>query len=192
MASKAKKAALRKETLRKERYVEYIVGIGFFLLLCWMIFLYPHVFVDIRLVLMLLFRPGLFLTPLLFKIISGDNFSIRDNLGYNFTRVFLAYMMVTMPVGNTIVTSFLFSNYLFAQHESKTVILEPFNIRESRSRSGKYSHLDVEYDGIVKQINLGDTPLEEITNKSLNMTISKGLFGYYIIIGHTLTTKHNK
>src|SRR5689334_11633746 len=106
-----------KADLRKERYVNYIVLLGFVLLFVWMLFLYPHVFIDIKLVLMLLFIPGLLLTPVLYKkllAISGYQFFIKNNLAYNVAMSFLAYMLVTIPAGNFVVTTFLYSNFLFA------------------------------------------------------------------------------
>ena len=191
-----------KVDLKKERYINYFVMFGFGLLLTWMLFLFPNVFVDIKFVLMLLFIPPLLLTPLLYKkllSVSGYKFSIKNNFRYNFTMGFLAYMLVTIPIGNFIVTSFLFSNYLFAQVETKTIIVEPFDIRESYSRqnkradifSRKYSHFEVGYDGIEKRINFGETSLDSIANKSLSIKVSKGLFGYYVIRAATLTTKQS-
>jgi hypothetical protein len=185
-----------KVDLKKERYINYIVLLGFVLLLFWQLFLYPHVFIDIRLVLILLFIPGLLLTPLLYKrllTVSGYQLFIKNNLTYNVTMAFLTYMLVTIPAGNFVVTSFLFSNYLFAQNDTKTVTVDPLDTGASYSKISRsnYSHLDVEYDGIVKQINFGETPLDSIANKSLSIRVSKGLFGYYIIRGHTLTAKQS-
>jgi hypothetical protein len=185
-----------KVDLRKERYVNYIVLSGFILLLTWMLFLYPNVFIDIRMVLLLLFLPGLLLTPILYKKIlriSGYRFFIKNNLKYNLAMPFLAYMLITIPVGNGIVASFLSGNYLFAQPDTKTVTADPFNLSESHSGKthSSYSHLDVDYDGVVKQINFGEIPLDTLANKSLSITVSKGLFGYYIIRGYTLSTKQS-
>ena len=180
--------------IKKERHFNKVVMLGFVLLLCWTVFLYPNVFIDIRLVLIILFTPGLLLTPIFYKdllTISGYKHYIKNNISYKITMIFLSYILITIPVGNFIVASFLFSNYIFAQQETKTVMLKPFNIGKSYSNKnrGSYSHIDVEFDGITKQINFGNTPLGNIFNKSLRIKVSKGLFGYYVIRSRTLSTK---
>lgn len=184
------KGKILKPDLKRERSVSYIVLIGLFLLLFWMFVLFPKVFIDVKIILLLLLAPGLLLTPLFYKrlfAISGYKFPVQGNWKYNSIMIFLAYCLVTIPVGSTIVASVLLSNSLFAQQETKTIILQPFNIAESSSRkSSDYSHMDVEYDGITKQINYGSTPIDSLASKSLRVTLSKGLFGYYIIRKRTL------
>lgn len=171
---------------KKERSVTGAVLLGGVLCLGWMLFLFPHVFIDIRMVVLLLFAPGLVLTPLLYKrilTISGYRPFIAHGLAYNGIMPIITYLLVTLVAGNVVVTSFLSANHLFAQQETKTVTVAPFDIRRSYSRKthDHYSHLDVEYDGIVKQLKFGDTPLDSMAHRSLAITVSEGLFGYYII-----------
>jgi hypothetical protein len=187
------KGKVLKPDLKRERKVDYIVLLGMFLLLFWMLYLLPKVFVEIQLILFLFLVPGLLLTPLFYKkifSISGYKFPVQGKWKYNSTMIFLAYCLGTIPVGSALVTTLLLSNSIFADHETKTIILQPFNIAKSSSgRSSDYSHIDVEYDGIIKQFNYGKIPVDNLSDKSLRITLSKGFFGYYIIRKRTLISK---
>jgi hypothetical protein len=179
----------KKGVLKSQFYINLAVVFGFILFIIWVNFLYPETFIDIKLILALLFLPSLLLTVFLYKKllrVCGYNSYIKNDPKYNIIITLAAYFLITVPIGNVIVSSFLFSNYFFAQSETQTVSIKPYNIGESNSRIShkNYTHIEVEWDGIKKRINVGNNPVNSIADKIVNVKISKGLLGYYIIRGY--------
>jgi hypothetical protein len=163
--------------------------VGFLLLIAWIVFLFPKTFVDIKLILGLLFLPSLFITLIICKKVlglCGYTFPIRNYPKYNAIIAILAYFLITIPIGNMLVIIFLSGNYFFAQKEIRTIDVLPYNIGEQYSRHShrKYTHVEVEYSSIKKRINIGNRKIDDISNKILRIKISKGFFGYYIIKGY--------
>lgn len=132
-----------------------------------------------------MFIPSLIVTPFLYKkvlIACGYKLYMQD-LAYNLMMKILVYVLVTIPIGNIIISVFLLSNFLFAEPKSQTYIEKPYNIDQSYSRRShkNYSHLDIKFNGIEKQINFGSVPADSISTKIIKLKVSKGLMGYYII-----------
>ena len=155
----------------------------------WLIFLYPNTFIDIKVVLLFLLLPSIILTPFIYKrilSICGYEAHIKNNRKYNAIIVSAVYFLVTVSLGNIIVTLLLFINYFFAQSEIQTISTTPFNIGENKSRDShsSYTYIKIEWDNVKKRINVGNKSSESISDKFLKVKISKGLLGYYIIRGY--------
>jgi hypothetical protein len=181
----------RNKNTKAERLINISVLTGFFFMIFWIIFLFPKVFIDIKLVLAILFIPGLIISFFISnKIIStlGYRTQIKKDYSYNIVIKIATYLLITIPIGNLLVITFLGINTIFKEFKTETVYLEPKNISEDYSRKTRdyYSHLEVEYNGVSKQINFGHTPLTEMYHKKIKMEISKGFFGYYVIIKRRL------
>lgn len=176
----------KKKNKKIERYINYLVLLGFGFMLFWIIFLYPRVFIDIKLVLSILLIPALVITLFLSnKIISalGYQVKIKNNKNYNFLIQLLTYILIMVPIGNFLVATFLGINTLLKEDKTETVYIIPQNISESYNRKSHdtYSHLEAKFDGVSKKINFGKTPINEMNNKKLKIVVSKGFFGYYVI-----------
>lgn len=174
---------------KSQFYINLAVVIGFIMFIFWVTFLYPKTFIDIKLVLLFLLLPGIILTPFIYKrilSICGYEAHIKNNRKYNAIIVSAVYFLVTVPIGNIIVTLLLFINYFFAQSEIQTISTTPFNIGENNSRDthSSYTHIEIEWDNVKKRINVGNKSPESISDKFLKVKISKGLLGYYIIRGY--------
>lgn len=159
--------------------------LGFLLLGVWTIFIYPKTFVPLKVILSLMFIPSLIVTFFHYKKIltaCGYKLYLQD-LAYNIIMKILVYVLVTIPIGNIIISVFLLSNFLFADSKSQTYSKKPYNIDKSYSRRSRknYSHLDIKFNGIEKQINFGSVPTDSISTKIIKLEVSKGLLGYYII-----------
>ena len=171
----------QKGDVKKQNSINWIVMAGLLCLLYWMMVLLPKTFVNIQIVLGILFVPALILFPFFYKnilIICGYNLPAKDTMKYNIVSLFAAYMLIAMSVGNFSVTAFLLGNKMFAEEKIHIELLQPFKISESGSGDDRYSHFEVLYDGVSKRIKLGKTPLEDIRGKMLRVEISKGFFGY--------------
>jgi hypothetical protein len=133
-------------------------------------FLYPQTFIDIKLVLALLFIPGLAVAFFTYKkVLSICGYDIpASNTGYALKIKAASYLLVIIPIGNLLVTTFLFTNYLFAQTVIKTVYVKPYNIDESYSRKSQnyYTHIEIEFDGIKKRINTGNISIDTLSIRS--------------------------
>jgi len=179
----------RKGDLKGQFYINIAVVLGFLLLIIWVVFLYPKTFIDIKLVLLLLFLPSLLLTVFIYKqvlSICGYEPYIKNNRRYNSLITTVTYLLITVPVGNFLLTCFLLINYSFAQNEIQIVKIQPYDIGHSNSSgtSKAYAHIDVEWDGIKKRLNIGNKSAESISGKTIRLKLSKGLMGYYIIRGY--------
>lgn len=178
-----------KGNLKAQFNINVAVITGFVLLVIWSVFLYPKTFMDIKFILALLFLPSILVTILLYKkilVICGYETYIKNNTKYNAIITTATYFLVTVPIGNLIVATFLFINYFFAQSEIQVISIKPYYIEESNSKvtHSLYTHIDVEWDNLNKRINVGSKLIESISDKILKVKISKGLFGYYIIRGY--------
>jgi hypothetical protein len=181
-----------KPNKRTVKHINIGVLSGLMMQLAWIVFLYPSVFIDITRVLTLLFLPGVLLTPFFYKKITtacGYTTSIAKNYAYNTLMPFLVFLMLSVSIGNTLVTFFLLSNRLIKDSKVETVKLYPFHVRESLdknkhwfSNSKKYLSLELSYDGVEKIVRLGTTPISTIRPESyFELKVSKGLWGYYVI-----------
>jgi len=180
---------INKGKAKSQFFINVAVMLGFGLFIIWVLFLYPKTFIEIKLVLLLLFSPGLILTPFIYKrilSICGYDPYQKNNSTYNTVIISAVYFLITVPIGNIIVTIFLFINYFFAQSEIQIVSIKPYHAGESNSRVTytTYSHIEIEWDDIEKRINVGRKRVESISDKMIKVKISKGLLGYYIIRGY--------
>ncbi|OFY91016.1 MAG: hypothetical protein A3K10_06990 [Bacteroidetes bacterium RIFCSPLOWO2_12_FULL_31_6] len=182
--------------LKKQSYINFFVLFGFLLLGLWTIFIYPKTFIQIKLILALIFLPSIIVTLFVHKkilLVCGYESYIQGNFKYNLLIKTLVYILITIPVGNIIVSIFLFSNYLFADIKTETLIVKPYDVEESYSRENhnNYSHVKIKFDDIEKQINFGNIPIDSISTKVIKLKISKGLFDYYIIKSRRLENENN-
>lgn len=182
--------------LKKQSYINFFVILGFLLLGLWTIFIYPKTFIQIKPILALIFLPSIVVTVFLYKKIllaCGYDSYIQGNFKYNSLIKVLVYILITIPVGNIIVSIFLFSNYLFAEIKTQTFIVKPYDIDESYSRENhdNYSHVQIKFDDIEKQINFGSVPIDSLSTKIIKLKVSKGLLDYYIIRSRRLENNNN-
>lgn len=171
--------------LKQQSYINFFVLLGFLLLGLWTIFIYPKTFIQIKIILALIFLPSIVVTFFLYKKIlsaCGYDSYIHGNFKYNSLIKVLAYILITIPVGNIIVSILLLSNYLFADIKTQTFIVKPYNIGKNYSKANhsSYSHVEIKFNNIEKQINYGNVPIDSISTKVIKLKVSKGLLGYYI------------
>lgn len=182
-----------KGNLKIQAYINLFVIFGFLLFIFWTLFLYPKTFVDIKLILSLLFLPGIIIALFSFKKIlqsCGYEYYLQGNFKYNILTATLAYFLITIPIGNIIVSIFLSVNFFFAEREVQIIDVTPNNIREATSSgsSSSYTKIQIEAFGIRKNINIGHTAIERVSSKLLRLEFSKGLLGYNIIRGYRFET----
>jgi hypothetical protein len=178
-----------KGNLKGQLYINMAVIMGFVMFIAWIVFLFPKTFIDIKVVLLLLFVPSLILTPFIYKSIlsiCGYEPGIKNNAGYNALVSSASYLLVTVIIGNIIVTLFLFINYSFADSEIQVINKSPFNISKSISKTTHqpYTHFEIEWDNVTKRINTGSKPADSIYGQVVHIKICKGLMGYYILRGY--------
>jgi len=182
-----------KGNLKTQAYINLLVISGFLLFIFWALFLYPKTFVNIKLILFLLFFPSLIITLFSFKRLlqaCGYEHYLQKNLKYNILIVILSYLLTTVPIGNIIVSAFLSVNFFFAQKEVQITYVKPSNIREATSSksNSRYTKMQVEVFGIRKNINIGNTAIDSVASKFLKLQFSRGFFGYNIIRGYRFDT----
>ncbi|HWJ92535.1 MAG TPA: hypothetical protein VNR87_15565 [Flavisolibacter sp.] len=180
------KGKVNKGDPKRQAYISAGVIAGFIILFIWSLILYPKTFVPLPLLLAILLLPGLILTFFIsgrLLTICGYAQYIKHDPKYNSTIAVLAYMLITVPVGNFLVCALLFVNSYFANAKNESILLRPNNVAQSYSRSSRhyYSHCDITIDGITKRLNFGRRRPEEISSSNLRVEISRGYFGYFII-----------
>lgn len=161
---------------------------GCIMFFIWFVFFVDRVFINNSIIIFLLFVPSIVVSGILYivkDLIRISNSRLKKNIRSSFSL--FEFISVTLAVGNFIVAAFLICNSIFAEKEIKEVKLEPFNIGLSHTKHFNHvSHLEVTYDNITKELAFGDRPLNTMHGKSLNMKVSKGFFGFYIIRGRRL------
>jgi len=176
------------------KWLNRAIMTGFILLLFWMVFLWPKVFMPTSTMLSILFGSGLVVAIYFFKkivTICGYATHVKGFISYTIFIRIIVYLAVMIPFGNLCMTLLLVFNLAFPQEQSKLVYLTPFAIDESYSgnSSSSYSHVDVVFNGIEKRINYGNTSLKELQASSILMEIQKGGLGYYVIKKRMLVPK---
>ncbi|WP_298115147.1 hypothetical protein [Flavobacterium sp.] len=186
--SKVKKD--EKSNLKKhKKIINLSVITGFLFLLIWIFFFYQKTFIDIKIVLALLFIPSLIVTILFYK--KFVPISLENTL-LNILSYILVYFLITIPIGNFVVILFFSINtFLASDHIEKVNLkIENVNVTKIRKRTlnknNYYSHFDVTYNGVLKRFKTGDTPIDELENKTVEFKLAKGFFGYYIIKGRKI------
>lgn len=180
------KGKTEKKNKKVERFINYSVLIGFGFMLFWILFLYPIVFINIKLILSILFIPALIITPFLSKkIISslGYQLKIKDSQNYNFLIRFATYVLIMMPIGNFLVATFLGTNILFKEENIETIYIKPQNIYEKKHG---VKSAEINYNNTSKRINFREISTKELQSKKVKIDISKGFWGYHVIVKRTL------
>lgn len=182
---KEEKSNLKKHT----KLINFSVLTGFLFLLIWIFFFYQKTFIDIKIILGLLFIPSLVIAISFYKKI------VPVNLGsslFNYISYVVVYLLITIPIGNFIVILFFSINTFLASDTIEKVNLKTENVgvtkirKRTLSKNKYYSHFDVTYDGVSKRFKTGNTPIDDIENKTVEFKLAKGFFGYYIIKGRKI------
>lgn len=186
--SKIKKE--EKSNLKKHnKLINFSVLTGFLFLLIWIFFFYEKTFIDIKIVLALLFIPSLFITIFFYKKFVPINI---ENTLLNTISYILVYFLVTIPIGNFIVILFFSINTFLASDSIEKVNLKTENVditkirKRTLNKNKYYSHFDVTYDGVSKEFKTGNIPINDLENKIVEFKLTKGFFGYYIIKGRKI------
>ncbi|WP_298137557.1 hypothetical protein [Flavobacterium sp.] len=186
--SKVKKE--EKSNLKKhKKIINLSVITGFLFLLIWIFFFYQKTFIDIKIVLALLFIPSLIVTILLYK--KFVPISLENTL-LNTLSFILVYFLITIPIGNFVVILFFSINTFLASDHIEKVNLKIENVdvtkiqKRTLNKNNYYSHFDVTYNGVLKKFKTGDTQIDELENKTVEFKLAKGFFGYYIIKGRKI------
>lgn len=171
---------VNKGNKKYQSYINVSILIGFVLLFFWTS-IFKKTFIDYKIVLALLLVPSFLVYLLLFRkyvTVCGYVHLIAKNTIYNLLLRVLVFLLVAMPVGNSIALTFLFSNQYFTPGSVRIIPLFPKNIYEGELKGQPYTSVEISIEGITKRLRLNDVGIEEIQNSKLEFAIQEGFFGY--------------
>jgi hypothetical protein len=178
---------------RQQTYINISVLLGFILLFFWTS-LYEKTFLDVKIVLLVLFLPSLIAAFFLFKkylAICGYSGAVERNAGYNVLIRLLVFLLIAMPVGNFTVFTFLFTNQQFAAAQTRTVKAAPENIYEGQRKGTKYTSYEISHDGITKRLRSYQLSAEEMQKQHISITMRKGCLGFDFYEKYTYEPNQN-
>jgi len=88
-----------------------------------------------------------------------------------------------VPTGNFLVATFLGTNTLFKEEKIETIYVIPQNIYEKKH---SVRSAEINYGNISKRLNFGKISIKELQSKKVKIDLSKGLWGYHVIVKRKL------
>lgn len=171
---------INKGNKRLQWYINISVLLGFVLAFIWTS-IFKKTFIDVRIVLALVFIPSFIVYLFLFKkyvTICGYLHFIKMKTSYNLMIRFLVFLLVAMPVGNFIAFTFLYSNQLFSDKDAQMITLQPQDIYESKLKGKRYTSFEITLDGTTKRLRSFEKSLGEIQDSQLEFEVREGYFGF--------------
>lgn len=153
----------------------FLVSLG---LIIWEIFLYRSTIIDVKILLIIFFLPGIILTPIFYNLLN----KIEGAVGH----WILHYLLHTVIVGGILIFSFMSLNYYAADEFTKT---ESFMIKKKDSLVGRKGHRNerkpyamIDYHGFEKQIIFNHSYESQMeTSKRVVLITRDGFLGFPIL-----------
>lgn len=155
--------------------VLFLVSIG---LLVWEIHLYRRTIIDVKILLIIFFSPGIILTPIFYNLLN----KIEGAVGH----WALHYILHSVVVGGILIFSLMSLNYYAADEFTKT---ESFIIKKKDSLPGSKGHRNerkpyaiIDYHGFEKQIIFDHSYERQMeTSKRVILITKEGFLGFPIL-----------
>ena len=93
------------------------------------------------------------------------------------------YLLIMIPTRNFLVATFLGTNILLKEERTKTIYVKPKNIYEKKH---SVKSAEIKFNNISKSLNFGKISIKELESKKVKIDLSKGFFGYFIIVKREL------
>lgn len=186
-----KAGKISKGNSKQQSYINASVFVGMLFLFLWTS-IYKKTFIDVKIVLAIVFIPSFLAYLFLFKkyiTICGYLHFIVKSTTYNILIRMLVFLLIAIPVGNFAALTFLYSNKIFAEKTCENITTIPKDIYESKLKGKRYTSYEISLDGTTKTLRSFEKSVAEMENSQLEFQIRTGSFGYRFYEKYEVTTR---